>query len=136
MKTLIILLAFIGLTQANQVKAQDDDSWKTPMAWISKENAEKAKAILKKHDSFMYNPNCSTGWGGITISYLKKVSVKESNTGEDYYDVIIKYETSLDEKKEDKIHLDWVKIKDDNGDWVNLAKVMGLEGEFCQEGEE
>lgn len=129
MKTLFITLFLIGFSNLSFAQHQN---WGDPLAWFNKETAEEAKKILKEKGALMFNKGCATGWGAITISYLKKVKVVESNTGEGNYDVIIKIETSDDNIIESKIRLDSIKVKDENGEWVYLAKLVGVAGEYCR----
>jgi hypothetical protein len=113
--------------------AQDDDSWKTDVSFITKENAEKAKSILKEHKYVMFNDHCQDGWGAIALSTLKKVKIKEYSTGEGNYHVYISIENGNGDKINRSINLDWVKIETKEGVYENLAKVMGLKGDFCRE---
>lgn len=125
------------LVVLNMVSFGQDESWKSPFAWFDKATAEEAKKILDNKGYFMYNEGCGEGWGATTISEIKKVKVIESSTGEaGYFHVEVKFETSMDDKMTRKINLDWVKVEDENGNWVHLAKLMGIEGDYCRANEE
>lgn len=127
MRKLLILTASIVLSLAGFAQ---DESWKSKTAWFNQETAESAKDVLKNNKKVMVNIGCATGWGAITISTIKKVWTKESNTGEGNYDLWIKYETSLGEMMSKKVHLDWIKIQKD-GHWIYLAKELNIEGTYC-----
>ncbi|CAG5081677.1 hypothetical protein [Parvicella tangerina] len=133
MRTLLLTL-LLTMGWATQSLAQNEN-WGRATAWFDQETAEKAKDILKEKGKVMFNEGCATGWGAITISYIKKVKVKESNTGEGNYDIFIKIEMADDSIIESKIFLDTVKVEDENGEWVYLAELLGVEGDYCRANE-
>jgi hypothetical protein len=133
MKRIAIVACVMIYTLTNFSFAQEDESWKKETSWISKENAKKAKDILSNHKLIMFNDHCENGWGAIAVSTLKKVKIKEYSTGESNYHVNVTVHQGNGDKLERSIHLDWIKIETSEGVWENLAKVMGMKGDFCRE---
>jgi hypothetical protein len=130
MKTLMILIAILGLSWDNNMTAQDTE--RNPLSFISEGTAEFAKLKLKDADYIMFNDHCEDGWGAVAVSTLKKVWIKESTSGEGNYNVYIKITRGNGDKLERSINLDWIKLENDEGDWVYLAEMLGIKGDYCR----
>jgi hypothetical protein len=117
--------------------AQGKEAWQLDSHFITQENAEKAAEILKKQKSIYFQDGgCNNNSGSPnTIVKVKSVTVSPNYRGEfkgEFYSVEIKVKFGNGDIITRDVNLDWIEVKDEQGEWQNLALYMGLQKEDCE----